>query len=368
MTPQPPIALVPYAAAPGGEMLYICKEARYASTPPALLDFCPADVERARWFLALLSRKDVACPAEAVMRYRDVFVLDGKQILLQDGRAVAESYENMALTEWLVSHQHNQLARIRAGVFDLLDDTRLPVVALFHETGANFGHVLVEMLPKLLHLAAAGVRRMRLLIPQESEAMRSVVEFALGALGLAAEFVPCPAGSILRVSELHWVSPVARHEARKSPTLLRLAERLRAAAPAPTGPTRLYVARPEGSRRRLTNAVEIQDLAQHAGYAVVEPSRLSIGEQIALFAGAHTVAGPMGAALTLSVMMPPGSRIGMFEGGNCDPFFWDLACLAGHRFHWAFTRPVRDYDMAMLDRDMTIDPLLMRRMLAVLVD
>ena len=129
---------------------------------------------------------------------------------------------------------------------------------------------------------------------------------------------------------------------------------------------RLYVARPDKGRRRVTNAGAMAGIAAELGYRVVEPSGMSFREQITLFGGAEVVAGPMGAALASICLMAPGGRAGMFEGGNCDPFFWDLACLSGHAFHWAFTAPATDYDMAMLDREMTIDPVLARQVLAVL--
>lgn len=357
---EPTIQLGRYAGMAGAQMLHVVPAAQYASSPPALHAYCPADARRARRFLGLLAREAVPCPAEAVMAYPDAWLLDGKQVLARDLTGVGESFVNLLVTDAVVARHQEVLARIGRGEVERLAADGPPFVALFNEACMNYGHVLVETLPRLLHLEAAGIRRMRLALPQEAAPLRAMVELALQALGLEAEFVACGSGSVLQVPLLHWVSPVARHEARKSPTLLRLAERLR---PAGGGDARLYVSRGSAARRKVTNAAEVEAIAAGLGYRVVEPGALPFAEQIALFAGARVVAGPMGAALTSMAFMPPGGRVAMFEGGNCDPFFWDLACLCGHAFHWAFTAPATDYDMAMLSRPMTIDPGLARLVL-----
>jgi hypothetical protein len=357
---EPTIRLGRYAGLPGAQMLHVVPPARYPSVPPALHGFEPADAGRARWFLGLLAREAEPCPAEAVMLYRDAWLLDGKQVLAQDLTGVGESFVNLLVTDAVVARHHEMLGRIGRGEVDRVAADGPPFVALFNEACMNYGHVLVETLPRLLHLEAAGIRRMRLALPDEAAPLRAMVAFTLDALGLEAEFVPCAPGSVLQVPQLHWVSPVARHEFRKSPTLLRLAERLR---PAGGGDARLYVSRGGAARRPVTNGAEVEAIAARLGYRVVDPSLLPFAEQIALFAGARAVAGPMGAALASMVFMPPGGRVAMFEAGNCDPFFWDLACLCGHAFHWAFTAPATDYDMAMLTRPMSIDPGLARLVL-----
>lgn len=348
-----PIRLAPYAALSGSQMLHIRPPHRYASTPPALTGFDPVDPDRARGFLALLARPHVDCPEEAVMLYRDAIVLDGKQVLGRDGTGVAESFPLYAEPQH-VPWQHAHLARIAAGDLATLPEGGPPVVSVFCECAFNLGHLMAEMLPRLVLLAEMGLRQVRLLLPREAEPLRGAVEFALHATGIAAEIVPCPAGAAVRVPALHWVSPVARHEHRKSDTLLRLMERLRDAAPREAGPTRLYVARPANARRRVTNAEAVERAAREAGYTVVQPSTLPFPRQVGLFAGATRILGPMGAALTLSAAMAPGGHVAMLDGGSCDSFFWDLACLRGLGFAWGFTAPVAAYDAGLLERPVTV--------------
>lgn len=360
VTLKPPIPLTRSAAIPNSEVLFVQAETQYPATPPALTGFRPVAARRAKAFLEQLIRPQVSCPPEAVMLFRNVFVIDGKQILDTDGRGVAESFADVLLTEDLVARQHRQLARIGRGDIEAVPEAGPPVVAIFKEGSANFGHLLAEMLPRLVHLAAIGVSQIRLLVPHEALPLRAILGFALAALGLSAELIICPADSIVRVPALHWVTPVSQHGFRKSPSFAALMARMCAIAPASNGPLQLCVRRPADAKRPLTNASAVAAIAREAGYLVVEPSELAFPEQLALFAGARQIVGQMGAALTLAAAMPPGGHVTMLDGATCDVFFWDLACLFGHDFNWIFNEELTEYSFDMLHRPLTADLDLLR--------
>lgn len=365
MRPGHAIPMASHEAVPGGEVLFVQPPAQYGARPPGLIGWHATDPANARRFMTIVSRPATNCPAERVMLYRDALVMDGRYVLA-GGVAVADSYYNVPADDAQRARQQAQLARIAAGDVAALPGAGPPVVALFGQDCNNFGHLLAEMLPRLLHLPHVGITRLRLLVPPEAEAFRPVIDFALQAAGLEAEMVACPAGSILRVPALHFVSLVGQGWF-KSPTVLALFARLRAAAPAAGAVERLFVARPESGRRLVANAAEAAALAQAMGFTVVEPSRLPFPEQVALFAGARCVAGPFGAALTLIGAMPQGGHVGMLSPGYYDTFYWDLACLAGHRFDWAFTAPVRPFEMALLEGEFTLPARQLRQVLARLV-
>ena len=67
----------------------------------------------------------------------------------------------------------------------------------------------------------------------------------------------------------------------------------------------------------------------------------------------------MGAGLTLTAAMAPGGHVAMFDPGTCDPFFWNIACLGGLAFDWAFTAPVVPGNEAAFWDDMTVPPSLL---------
>jgi hypothetical protein len=362
MTLAPHIPQAPFATLPGVEMLHIQPPAQYASRPPGLHFFRPADPGAAREFLTVLSRPHVPARPEAVIRLEGALVIGGSHVVTREGTALRESYYNVKVTEPLLAAQRRQAARIAAGDVATLPEAGPPIVALFLQDSFNFGHLLAEALPRLLLLADAGIAEMRLLLPDACRPALPIIGFALSALGLRAEIIDCPADAIHRAPSLLWPSLVGEGWF-KSPTVLRLFARLREAAPAPAGPARLFVTRPRGGRRSVANGPEAETLALARGFAVVEPSALPFPEQLALFAGARAVAGPMGAALTLLGAMPPEGRAGMIGPGYADYFYWDLACLAGLPFHWGFAAPLERFRMELLERPLALPPRLLARLL-----
>ena len=357
------IPAAPYEAASGAETLFVQPAVLGPVPPPLLLDVRAADPALGREFLTVMARSHAACPAEAVLLLRDALVLDGSYVLARDGVAVKESYYNVQPGPEMEARQRGQLARIAAGDVATLPEAGGPVVAVFLQDVNNFGHMLGEMLPRLMHLARVGVRRFRLLVPQQALAMEEMIRFALSALGLEAELVACPEGSILRVPALHWVSLVGAGW-YFSPTVRGFMERLRAAAPPMNGPERVFVTRPAGGRRPLANAAEAEAVAEAAGFAVVQPARLPFPEQVALFAGAHAVAGPMGAGLTLIGAMAQGTRAGMVGPGYRDYFFYAMACAAEVRFAWAAAAPLEPFRPELLGPPLMLRPGQLRRLLA----
>ena len=113
----------------------------------------------------------------------------------------------------------------------------------------NYGHMLVEVLPKLLHIRAMGIRRFTLLFPWSSLMFLPAVQYAAEALGLSFEHVVCVNNQVVQVDEVLWIGPVAHHDRRKSQTLRDLAQILGPAAPASAFPRQLYVTRPPGAIR-----------------------------------------------------------------------------------------------------------------------
>jgi capsular polysaccharide biosynthesis protein len=140
-----------------------------------------------------------------------------------------------------------------------------------------------------------------------------------------------------------------------SPTLLALADRLLADAPAARRAVKLYVTRRKGVARSIINHEEVEAFVRSRGYEIVDPGTLPLREQIALFRGAIVVLGPLGAGLTNTLFMPPGSRVGMLDPGSCDPGFWELACLKGQQFTWIFTREVTPFEHARHNSPFPVD-------------
>ena len=75
------------------------------------------------------------------------------------------------------------------------------------------------------------------------------------------------------------------------------------------GTERLYIARGNAPRRRITNEPAVIKLLEANGFRSVDPGALSVAEQVALFANAAIVVGAHGAALTNAIFMGEGAGV-----------------------------------------------------------
>lgn len=333
-----------------------------SARPPRVFNYASRDPNILSWFPDELRRTVVTCPDEYVVRLRNACVVQGHYLILQPDMALADTFnfDRGALDRTGVRAVGQQILR---GEVDHYSGGALPVFHLFKDIYYNYGHMLVEVLPKLLHIEALGIREFVLVFPWSGLAYLPVLQYAADVLGLRFEHVVCYNNQVLQLDEIFWVGPVAHHDRRKSRTLRDLAQRL-VVATTRSPLRRLYVTRPCTANRPIPNHAVLEDLARARGYHVVEPSTLSFPEQVSLFHGADHVLGPMGAALTNTVFMRPGTRVSMLTSRRVDPFFWDIARLMDLRFDWVFTRDAEAWTPEMQTEAWHIDPARFAGMLA----
>ena len=74
-------------------------------------------------------------------------------------------------------------------------------------------------------------------------------------------------------------------------------------------------------------------IAEKEGYTVIDPGGMGLMQQIGMFKGARRVVGVTGAAMTNTVFMPPGGRVGLFVPASMpDNFFWFISQIRKHRY------------------------------------
>ena len=322
--------------------------------PPRLFNYWTRDPRLLSWFPEELLRTTVDCPDEYVIRVRDAHVVHGHYLILYPDQALADTFnfETSAVDRPVIAEIGQQILR---GEVHRCPESALPTFHIFKDVYCNYGHMLAEVLPKLLHIRAMGIRRFTLLFPWSSLMFLPAVQYAAEVLGLSFEHVTCFNNQVVRVEEVFWVGPVAQHDRRKSQTLRDLAQILGPAAPASAFPRRLYVTRPPGAIRPIANQPQLEDLARSRGYHVVEPAALGFPEQVGLFHGADHVLGPMGAALANTVFMRPGARVSMFTNRRVDPFYYDIARLIGLQFDWVFFQDAEAWTNVMQTEAWAID-------------
>ena len=106
---------------------------------------------------------------------------------------------------------------------------------------------------------------------------------------------------------------------------------------------RLYVRRPEGVRRGISNEAELLPLLEAADIEPVAMEGRSIREQAGLLARADVVVGPHGAALTNTVFCRPGTELVELLSRHVYPYYYGLAACCGLVYHAVLENPEEDY-------------------------
>lgn len=191
-----------------------------------------------------------------------------------------------------------------------------------------YGHWLVEYLPKigLLHAAGYDVHALKYLLPTSTP---SYVHQWLDLLGIGAhQIVPYdPDAEVVTADEL--LLPTITHNGNRVSRvfkdaaffLMHLIMRGHEIGRSPYG-ERIFLSRSQASQARsLVNRERIEEMATAAGFTMVHPEKLPLIEQVRLFAGARQLMGEYGSALHGSIFSPPGAVVCALRGTALHPGF-----------------------------------------------
>ena len=317
----------------------------YRRKPPALAGCSCPDGDLLAYFYNIVRQQEAQCPAEYMLPFAAAHVYGGQFVLGADRAWFAPSIADYPPAEAL---RPSVELRIAMGDVLAVAGPEKPTVVIAKAGANNYGHTVTEILPRLINLARSPLRDVRLLLPDSMAGFEPTMRSLLGLFGIAAEFLYVRDNQIAAVTNLVYVGPVSQHNVRKSLTLLALRDALWRGLGSPPEPRRrLYVERPPGEKRGLTNADAVRAVLEAAGYETVHPAGLPFPDQVGLFSQASHIVGPLGAGLTNMLFAPPSCRVTMIDNGLADYFFWDLAALAGQDFTWMFTGPISFYSQAL---------------------
>jgi hypothetical protein len=318
----------------------------YGRTPPRLFNLHSADAGLLRGFEAQVAEPAAQCPAEGFTHFDHCYIYEACYVLAPSLEWMADSVIDYGVAEVVKPVLQDV---IRGGHHRQLAPSPHKTVLIAKAGASNYGHVLTDILPKLITIGRAGFTAVRLLLPEEMRLFAGLIGDVLAHLGVQVlEIEWIVLATLHEARDVYVMSPVARHNTRKSGTFLELRYVLATIyGVAFQRDRRLYIRRSPADKRQLTNAAAVEAAFVRRGYDSIYPPDLSLAGQIHLFASASHIAGSLGAGMANIGFAPPGCEVTMLDPGIGDFYFWDLACLAGLGFNWVFSGPLVGYTVEM---------------------
>lgn len=255
----------------------------------------------------------------AVRRERDVFVLPRELALTSSGELLRQTFSGKRIPNGaLVKNVESVTFSPTDEIGELADKVDGPVVVVDTCWPLVYGHMLLEVTPMLMlleHVPAGAT------ILTSLPLTRTFLTFA-AQLGVAASRLRQITGPLF-CGECYFIDPPLNLRGATHPLADETFRRLRelASAAPPVRAERLFVSRSGiASERALDQNAAVEALFTQYGFMIFHPEQHSIEVQIAVFAGAQMVAGPVGSGLHNIVFSDPGVPMLVLKGANFPPF------------------------------------------------
>ncbi len=192
---------------------------------------------------------------------------------------------------------------------------------------SNYGHYLVEMLPKAwIGRNLFGLTGLKYIV-QQNDIMMVVAESMTG-VGIDPNAIVWTDNDPVVCDRLLLLDGVTYHGQYQSPLCARALEDL--SSRTEPGPADRIFVRRRARTRPLLNEDRVEAALRARGFAVVEPGRMMLREQIALFKGARMVVGALGAALANIAFCEARTKVVALTSASFpDTFFWFLSLHRG---------------------------------------
>lgn len=263
-------------------------------------------IPRIKFFLL----KNVYVTAEGL-----VFTADGSFVketkTNHSDQDVAVSFEELTMTiacgEKIPGHQQGILCKKRGA--------------------ENYGHWLVEMLPK----AFLAARELNLsddwpaIVFDTNGRLNVIMRESLEVIGFGANKIIFTDKKPAFFEQIIIVDGLTSHANFMSPVVFECMEFIASKA-APGTAEKLYVTRRTAKSRQFENDNEIYNFFAEQGYKEIDCGELPFLEQVGMFKTAKKMAGPMGAAFSNAVFSTPNTQFILFMPATAhEYFFWHIA-------------------------------------------
>ncbi len=336
---------------PGVKLFRVSDARKTPIRQPAFVAFAPK-IDRSKRFLVepqinVVEHRDATALAASDFILRDGYCIHPDQFVPERDVCMSERYgvTKLDLRKRQMQHVFESSLHMKAAI------------SLLGQCAGNYAHFLTEVLPKLPVIDQIPAYK-GLPILVDDRIHQNHIEAIKLFNTKGREIVRVQSGHPVRCERLISISPVACAppeyrtfvEQNKMPVippdayefstyaLSLLREKARSTPEPKTNwiGKRVYIKRRAlsyGNDRNIINASNVEDFALRSGFDLLEPSSLTIQEQIDAFRDVEEVIAPIGAALANLVFTKPGCKVtclsAYFDGGEYD--YWStLMAALGH--------------------------------------
>ena len=206
----------------------------------------------------------------------------------------------------------------------LLTQLRMPplhhvpgTVAVLETLGqAYYAHWMLDMLPRIGLLQAAGYKLEEIDKFYLTEPLSSFQQESLAAAGIAFDrIIDCNkhphvgADRLIVPSHRHNVFACSRFACDYVRRLFLPETSQPDGQRSPAAPRRLYISRAAASHRRVVNEAELMEALAPFGFESVQAEHLSLREKARLFAAADVIVAPLGSVMSNYAFCKPGAML-----------------------------------------------------------
>ncbi len=262
----------------------------------------------------------VTCPEITVSCLDDVVVNPNGSLLDLSGNVINESV-------------HDFPPKMGYEKTTPLSTSDHPGILLFKYGFRNYGHWLIEMLPKL-HFLQNTLRdnpECKILIGDTKGAMRDIAYSTLAKFGVNKDST-IPIEYSTKFKTLFYCSPITKHPFMMRPEITQFYSKHAKKCLEPNN--KLFITRPLNGNRVLSDLKTVESYFRNRGYIVLNPGTLSFDEQVEVFRKAGIVVGIAGAAMTNTVFCAKDTKVVHIAPPSMpNLFFYQLASICNHQYY-----------------------------------
>ncbi|OCP35050.1 glycosyltransferase family 61 protein [Ensifer sp. LC163] len=311
----------------------------YARKPPNIFNFQCHDEQLRRFIVREVATENAEVGAQDIYMFRNAYVRPDATVYNSAGHLIELSAIDRA-PEKNFECRGEDCHRVGG-----------QSVLIFKAGFDNYGHLLIEMLPKIDLILEENFDNPTFLLPVMSPALHSVVLEVLKVYYREPYRIIVLDMNVI-AEELYIPGPVSKHNTRKSKQVADFWAKLPNVewVGGRSYPEKIYISRRGSSKRPIPDEGKVEQLLVEKGFSIIRPEEHAFFDQVAIFRRARQIVGPLGAGLSSSIFAGETSTITVLDPGLYDFFFYDLCSLRGQEFNWIFTQPLDYKTVASLHR------------------